>query len=60
MSEHDEQLEAFRRALARKEQAVKEASQNPQHDKAPGKLGRPKSAHTHEERQAGAGERGGS
>ena len=57
--QHDEQLERFRQALARKKQAAKEASESPHHDKAPGKLGHAEPAHSHEQRQGGGGERGG-
>jgi hypothetical protein len=58
MTEHDEQMERFRQAVARKQQAAKEASQHPQHDKAPDKLGHAEPAHSHEQRQGGGGERG--
>jgi uncharacterized damage-inducible protein DinB len=58
MTEHDEQMEAFRQAVARKEQAAREASQHPHHDKAPDKLGHPEPAHTREQRQGGGERRG--
>jgi hypothetical protein len=59
MTEHDEQMERFRQAVARKEKAAKEASHHAQHGKAPEKLGHPAPAHSHEQRQGGGGERGG-
>jgi hypothetical protein len=60
MTEHDEQMERFRQAVARKQQAAKQAAEHPHHDKAPGKLGHAEPAHSHEQRQSGGGgERGG-